>query len=156
MNRLDRRHVDHHLVHHRVLGRYDVDDRVEALRIAVAASAAPTVLVAHSAGCLTVATWALGGAGPVIGALLATPPDLSEPYTDGEQSLPAMPAERLPFPAILAASRDDPVMEFHRARHWAEAWGAELVDLGNVGHLGSADGFGPWPLGDHLIERLRT
>ncbi|MGC4805456.1 RBBP9/YdeN family alpha/beta hydrolase [Micromonospora sp. DT233] len=141
-------------VRHARRGRYVTVDRLAALAAAIDESAEPTVLVAHSAGCLTVALWARGGPGPVRGALLVAPPDLAEPWTDGESSMPALPAGRLPFPAILAASRTDPVMAYERAAHHAERWGAELVDLGDVGHMTTADGYGPWPLAEELIARL--
>ncbi|MFX5896079.1 alpha/beta hydrolase, partial [Acinetobacter baumannii] len=46
-----------------------------------------------------------------------------------------IPASALPFPAIVAASRNDPWMKFLAAANWAERWGAQLVDLGNAGHV---------------------
>ncbi|MEV5818453.1 RBBP9/YdeN family alpha/beta hydrolase [Micromonospora haikouensis] len=154
---LARRDPAHRWVRHATGGRYVADERVAALAAALDGVAEPTVLVAHSAGCLTVALWAAScGPGPVRGALLVTPPDLDEPWTDGTSVLPALPDVPLPFPSILAASRTDPVMTYDRAEHWAGRWGAELVDLGDAGHLTTADGYGPWPLAETLIARLAT
>jgi predicted alpha/beta hydrolase family esterase len=36
----------------------------------------------------------------------------------------------------------------------AHAWASEFVDLGEVGHLNPASGFGDWPEADRLIARL--
>jgi predicted alpha/beta hydrolase family esterase len=36
----------------------------------------------------------------------------------------------------------------------AHDWGSRLVDLGEVGHLNPASGFGPWPLAHAFIEQL--
>lgn len=36
----------------------------------------------------------------------------------------------------------------------ARDWGSELVDLGAVGHLNPASGYGEWPQALHLIARL--
>jgi predicted alpha/beta hydrolase family esterase len=33
-------------------------------------------------------------------------------------------------------------------------WGANLVELGAVGHLNPASGYGEWPRGETLIKRL--
>ena len=36
----------------------------------------------------------------------------------------------------------------------AKDWGSRLVDLGEVGHLNSAAGFGEWPMAETLIHEL--
>jgi predicted alpha/beta hydrolase family esterase len=36
----------------------------------------------------------------------------------------------------------------------AAAWGAEFVDMGAAGHINTASGFGPWPQGLILRDRL--
>ena len=56
-----------------------------------------------------------------------------------------VPRERLPFPSIVAASRNDPLARFDRVAGLARDWGSRLVDLGQVGHLNPASGFGEWP-----------
>jgi predicted alpha/beta hydrolase family esterase len=62
----------------------------------------------------------------------------------------------LPFPTIVVASRDDPYVAFERATAMAKAWGAELVDIGKAGHINSASGFGEWPDGERLLQRLQA
>ena len=38
----------------------------------------------------------------------------------------------------------------------AKAWGAELVDIGNAGHINTASGYGEWPEGERLLQRLQA
>lgn len=132
--------------------------RVAALHRAVTADPEPAVLVAHSAGCLVVAAWAARHTGAVRGALLVTPPYLDpagQPASaaDGDDVVWAV-RQRLPFRSILVASRSDPWTTFEQFRGYAEDWGAELFDAGDVGHLDTASGFGPWPDGQRLVGLL--
>ena len=55
----------------------------------------------------------------------------------------AQPAAR--SPAIVAASTNDPLCRYDRAATLAQHWGARLVDVGPVGHLNPAAGYGYWP-----------
>ena len=130
-------------------------DRVAALHAAVAGSTEPAVLIAHSAGCVTTTVWAANHAGPVRGALLVTPPYIDGFEPDDPSDLPwRVPRGRLPFRSVLVASRTDPYTTFAQFEQFAADWGAELVDAGDVGHLDSASGFGPWPEGERLISEL--
>ena len=63
---------------------------------------------------------------------------------------------RLPFRSIVVASRDDQYITMDRAREYAAAWGSELVDLGDAGHINAASGLGTWAVGYGLLQRLRT
>ena len=140
----------------------DLDARVAAIDAAVLAAPAPVIIVAHSGGCIATAHWARRTGRKILGALLATPPDLEQPLPPDFPALPAfaeagwtpMPKGPLPFPCIVAASRNDPLGEFARVTDMASGWGAELVDLGEVGHLNPASGYGPWPAAYALIRRL--
>lgn len=147
-------------------GDLDIRRRTEAIDAAVAAIAGPVILVAHSAGAVMVAHWATQWAArprrQVMGALLAAPPDIETVMPDGYPTLPQLreagwlpvPRARLPFPAIVAASRNDPLARYARVEALARDWGARLVDLGEVGHLNPASGFGPWPRAETLIGEL--
>ncbi len=140
----------------------DCGARVEAIERALAAIDGPVVLVAHSAGVLMVAHWAARHTRPIAGALLVTPPDLDAPWPPqyprpevlaarGWKPLPRAP---LPFPSIVAASRNDHLASLASVRSLAADWGSTLVDLGEVGHMNPASGHGPWPEGPALIARL--
>jgi len=148
------------------MGRVDLDcaARVEAIERAVQAIAGPLVLVAHSGGCVMVAHWAHQTKRPIHGALLATPPDFERPMPDGYPTLDALrdsgwlpvPRQPLPFPSVVAASRDDPLGAFERIEQLARDWNSRFVDLGFVGHLNPASGFGKWPRAEEFIDELST
>jgi predicted alpha/beta hydrolase family esterase len=55
--------------------------------------------------------------------------------------------QRLNFPSVLLASADDPFCRIERAREFAAAWGAGLIEIGPAGHINAASGHGPWPDG---------
>ena len=146
------------------MGREDLDcaTRVAAIERTAQAVAAPLIVVAHSGGCIMLAHWARQTRRAVAGALLAAPPDFDTPMPDGYPTLAALhaggwlpvPRERLGFRSIVAASRNDPLGRFERVAELARAWGSRLDDLGEVGHLNPASGFGPWPQAMSLIDEL--
>jgi predicted alpha/beta hydrolase family esterase len=123
-------------------------DRIAALEAAVASSAEPVVLVAHSGGCIVTVKWAQEHAGPVRAALLVTPPDMGD--------MVSVPMAPLPFRSIVVASSNDPYATAEDFAAYAAAWGSELVQAGAVGHLDSKTGFGPWPEGERLLAGLAT
>jgi predicted alpha/beta hydrolase family esterase len=130
-------------------------ERVAALHATVGESAEPAILIAHSAGCIAAVRWAADHTGPVRAALLVTPPYIDGAEPDVAGDLPwTVPRGRLPFPAVLVASRTDPYTSFAQFERFAADWGAELVDAGDVGHLDTATGFGPWPDGERLVSEL--
>lgn len=136
--------------------------RVAALEEAFTKISGPVTLVAHSAGVMIVAHWARKYARNVQGALLAAPADLETPMPEGYPTLETLqangwlplPRQRLPFPAIVAASTNDPLSRLSRAEGFARDWGARLVNAGAVGHLNPAAGFGEWPKAESLLLQL--
>jgi predicted alpha/beta hydrolase family esterase len=146
------------------MGRDDLDcqARVDAIEHAAQQVKGPIVIVAHSGGVIMVAHWARQTKRPVQAAVLVTPPDFDRPLPAGYPSLEGLraggwlpvPRQLLPFRSLVAASRTDPLASFSRVGELARDWGSELVDLGPVGHLNPASGFGPWPQAETLIERL--
>ncbi|TDY21893.1 hypothetical protein B0G81_2130 [Paraburkholderia sp. BL6665CI2N2] len=136
--------------------------RVAALDEAIAKIDGPIVLVAHSAGVMITVHWARHHNRPIQGALLAAPADLEVAMPAGYPTLDVLeehgwlpfPRRPLPFPSILGASRNDPLAGFDRAARMAADWGSRLVDLGEVGHLNPAAGYGDWPQADTLIREL--
>ena len=65
-----------------------------------------------------------------------------------------VPRTPLPFRSIVAASSNDPLGDHDRIAELAEAWGSERVDLGAVGHLNPASGYGEWPRAEAFIDEL--
>ena len=66
-----------------------------------------------------------------------------------------VPRDALPFPSIVAASRNDPLASPSTGWwSWRAYWGSRLVDLGEVGHLNPASGYGEWPRAEELIREL--
>ncbi|WP_298955088.1 alpha/beta hydrolase [uncultured Methylobacterium sp.] len=121
----------------------------DAVVAAVAAASRPVVLVAHSLGVIAVAQAApLLPPGAVRGAFLVALPDVERADTpEVLRGFAPIPRAPLPFPAVLVASRTDPYTAYDRAGDFAAAWGAELVDAGESGHLNGESGHGPWPEG---------
>jgi predicted alpha/beta hydrolase family esterase len=146
------------------MGRTDLDcaARVAAIERAAQAVSGPIVLVAHSGGCVMVAHWAQQTTRAVHGALLATPPDFEQPMPEGYPTIEALaangwlpvPRQKLPFPSVVAASRDDPLGRYERIEELAGDWGSLVVDLGRVGHLNPASGYGRWGRAERLIEQI--
>ena len=146
------------------MGREDLDcaRRVEAIDRVLAEISEPPIVVAHSGGVITFVHWALTHDRPIRGALLATPPDFEEAMPDGYPTIAALqaggwlPVPRVPlaFPSIVAASRNDPLGHIERVAELARAWGSRFDDLGEVGHLNPASGFGAWPQAETYIAEL--
>ncbi|MFC4605140.1 RBBP9/YdeN family alpha/beta hydrolase [Rhodococcus kronopolitis] len=136
--------------------------RVAALESVLADVDGPVVLVAHSAGVLITVHWAQRHRRPIAGALLVTPPDLGVPLPAGyptPEQLDAngwnrVPRTVLPFPSIVGVSTDDPMAEYGTVVELAESWGSRVLDLGAVGHLNPASGYGRWPLATRLVDEL--
>jgi len=146
------------------MGRDNLDchARVEAIEAAAAQIDGPIVVVAHSGGVISLVHWARLTRRAVRGALLATPADFDQPLPEGYPSMEALegacwlpvPRNALPFRSIVAASRNDPLARYERVATFARSWGSKLVDLGEVGHLNPASGYGAWPRAEELIAEL--
>jgi predicted alpha/beta hydrolase family esterase len=142
---------------------WDHPDRelwLQSLRGAIEAARAPVVLAAHSLGCALVAHAARRFpaliAGAVRAALLVAPADVDAPARTPPETrgFAPMPVSRLPFPAVVIASGDDPYVAIARARAFARAWGAHFVDGGAIGHINAASGLGDWPAGLRALDAL--
>src|SRR6187399_2604006 len=126
--------------------RLSREARVAALEATLAGIEGDIYLVAHSAGVLTVAFWDQIATRPIRGAMLVTPADVESPLPAGypeQEALEAngwVPMPRLPlsFPALVVASRNDPLAAFDKVADLARCWRARLHDAGDVGHLNPA------------------
>lgn len=142
--------------------KLDCAARVRAIQHALEQIEGPVILVAHSAGVLMVAHWAAQHSRPIKGALLAAPPDLDASWPEGYPShdvlkangwspLPQVP---LPFRSIVVASTNDHLASLEAVTRIAQGWNSELVNLGDVGHLTPASGYGEWPQAEVFIQDL--
>lgn len=139
--------------------------RVSAIQQTLETIEGPVIAVAHSAGVIMLVHWALQHcqqARRIRGALLAAPPDFEHPLPAGYPTpgvlqangwLP-VPQQQLPFRTLVAASTNDPLASLARVTRMARDWGSELLNVGAVGHINPASGFGEWPLAEQLIESL--
>ncbi|MBP2291706.1 RBBP9/YdeN family alpha/beta hydrolase [Azospirillum rugosum] len=136
-------------------------DWVETLERAVAASSAPVVLIAHSLSCILVAHWAArgaetGSADKIAAALLVAPPDVESPALTPPEvhGFGPVPTDPLPFRTVVLASRTDPYCSVGRACGFAVGWGADFIEAGDLGHINTESGHGPWPDGERLVLDL--
>lgn len=113
------------------------------------------ILVGHSLACSTIVYWAQKYQAIIKGALLVGPSDTeAETYPPGTTGFKPMPLIKLPFPSIVVASTNDYYVTFDRAKQFADAWGSELVNIGDAGHINVASGFGKWDEGLEILKRL--
>ena len=134
-------------------------DWIARLEDVLLGSTEPAVLVCHSLGCLAAAAWAAHSKNThlVKAALLVAPPDTAR--EDIGNMLPGwaidpLPPQKLPFKSIVFASSNDPFCSLERARYFADAWGAKLIDIGERGHINADSGLGDWPSAHAELQQL--
>jgi predicted alpha/beta hydrolase family esterase len=106
------------------------------------------VVVGHGLGALAVVT-ALAGLIPagVAGAYLVAPVDIASLSNGRSNVFDQVPLAPLPVPSVVVASTNDPYCPIGSARRFAAAWGSEITETGDCGHLDDSSGHGPWPEG---------
>jgi predicted alpha/beta hydrolase family esterase len=116
---------------------------------------ASIVLVAHSLGCFTVATWYEKYKRKIKAALLVAPPDEELINKKVEKKLiQTFPSLTLPFPTILVASTNDPWASIEKATSYAQKWGSELINIGDAGHINAVSGHYQWKEGLDILQKL--
>lgn len=114
------------------------------------------ILIGHSVGCAAIVHWFARYKKPVKGALLVAPSDIERPgYPVYIKGFSPMPLQKLPFKTIVVASTNDHVVSLDRARYFASNWGSELEIIPGAGHMEGKSGYGKWPEGLDLLDRLR-
>ncbi len=120
----------------------------------------PAVLVAHSLGVIAALHAAQQSHEKIAGAFLVAPPSdetIREIPAIDAAFLP-IPRARLPFPAVVVGSSDDPYADPLFPRRLAEDIGARFIDAGASGHINVDSGHGPWPEGTlafaHFVAKL--
>ncbi len=113
------------------------------------------ILVGHSAVCGAMIEWVRQYPTKIKGALLVAPADAeAATFPTGATGFKPMPLIKLPFPSIVVTSTNDYYVPLDRATQFAHAWGSELVNLGEAGHINIASGFGKWDEGLEILKRL--
>lgn len=116
---------------------------------------ASVILIGHSLGCTTIAHWATRYKKKIKGALLVAPSDVEgQEYTFPAKGFLPMPTEKINFKTIVVASEDDPWVSLERAKHFAENWGSEFINIGKAGHINAASGHKEWKEGFDILKRL--
>ena len=138
----------------------DVDDWISALDRAVAVSANPPILIAHSLSCLLVAHWAARTNHAVAGAFLVGVPDpQSAAYRAEDASLAGFsnpPTAPLPFPALILASDNDPFGSLEYTAMRGHQWQIPVVNVGSLGHINGASNLGDWSQGWALLTAFKA
>ncbi len=115
------------------------------------------IFIAHSLGCHLVAAWAALSKQKhrIKGALLVAPPDAQRgDFPQGMKSWRHPVLQPLPFPSICVISSNDPFCHLLQGKAMAAAWGSELFELGDKGHINAESGLLDWPQGKALITQL--
>lgn len=133
---------------------------VGQLQRAIEASDQPTVLVAHSLGCVTVAHWAQGASPALLrlvrGALLVAPADVErDNCPPALRDFAPVPRDPLPFASLLVGSSNDCAASAERAIEIGRHWGSEVVVLAGAGHINVASGHELWEQGFAYLYRLQ-
>ena len=116
----------------------------------------PTILIAHSLGCITVAHWAQEYVSPFVkGVMMVAPADaeLSKRLAFVVGFTP-IPTVELPFRSVVVASTNDIYASISRSKKFAVDWGSEFVNLGRKGHINAVSGLGDWPEGKDILQKL--
>lgn len=135
--------------------RPDKSEWVATLDSVIRRSEKPTILVAHSVGCIAAIHWTAALASQVIGVFLVAPADVEDEWADPPApyaSFRSIPLQTLRIPSLIVASANDPYLSLSRAKFLAEAWGSELKVLGEYGHIGSESHLGRWQEGIDLLD----
>lgn len=123
----------------------------------------PTIVVAHSFGCLASALAVANRPQQVAGVILVAPADphrftLSGPRSGRLAHNPGiaahLPDRPLDIPGLLIGSRNDPWMKFSHAYAWSKRWKLAFYDAGQAGHINVDSGYGPWPFIKMVTQSL--
>lgn len=137
------------------------EDWVAELQRNIDSDPRPTLLIAHSLGCITVAHWAaqapLESLSRVRAALLVAPADVQRvDCPPALQNFAPIPQHRLPFPSQLIGSDNDGAASAARAIELARDWGSEVAILSGAGHINVTSGHQRWEQGFAYLYRLQS
>ena len=137
------------------------EDWVAELQRSIASDPRPTILIAHSLGCITVAHWAaqapVESLRRVRAALLVAPADVERANCPPAlQNFAPIPQHSLPFPSQLVGSDNDTAASAARAIEMARDWGSDVAIISGAGHINVKSGHQRWEHGFAYLYRLRS
>ena len=137
------------------------EDWVAELQRSIASDPRPTILIAHSLGCITVAHWAaqapLESLRRIKAALLVAPADVERANCPPAlQNFAPIPQHSLPFPSQLVGSDNDTAASAARAIEMARDWGSDMAILSGAGHINVKSGHQRWEQGFAYLYRLQS
>ncbi|HEY2642120.1 MAG TPA: alpha/beta hydrolase [Galbitalea sp.] len=142
-------------VEHESWDRPSRQEWVRDIAQAIDRSSDGVIIVAHSLGCLAALEWARQlGSPKLAGAFLVSVPDPAGPEFPAEaRGFSDLRLAVVQIPTIVVSSSNDPYgsSAFHASV--GTAIGAELVDVGERGHINTASGLGDWDEGWAILER---
>jgi len=113
------------------------------------------ILIGHSLGCASIVHWAAAFRRKIKGALLVAPSDVDAPsYPKGTTGFMPMPLNHLSFPSVVIASSNDEYVSMERAKYFAQCWGSECINAGDLYHINAASNLGNWPFGYQILHRF--
>jgi uncharacterized protein len=132
----------------------DCDEWVQTIDLELSSyDLSEVVLVGHSLGCVAIAHWAAKYQRQIKGAFLVAPADVDAPgFQLPVRHFSPLPLQPLPFKSVLVTSENDPWISLERATLLATAWGSELINIGEAGHINAASGHGAWSEGLELLK----
>jgi len=131
------------------------DDWVESLNAQIQSINGPIVLITHSLGGSTLVEWSKHHKANIIGAFIVAVPDVQSSYFPDEiTGYQNLPLEKLPFPSLVLSSSNDPYSSLERARFFAQHWGSQFMNAGNLGHINTASNLGDWPEGKKIFNEF--
>lgn len=137
------------------------EDWVAELQRSIAGDPRPTILIAHSLGCITVAHWAAQAPVELLrrvrAALLVAPADVERANCPAAlQNFAPIPQQSLPFPSQLVGSDNDSAASAARAIELARDWGSDAAILSGAGHINVKSGHQRWEQGFAYLYRLQN
>ncbi len=113
------------------------------------------ILVGHSLACATISRWAHLYERTIKAALLVAPADTEATCFPPEATgFAPMSLYKLPFASIVVASTNDPYVSLDRAKHFANSWGSQFINIGHEGHINSESYLKHWAFGIILLRQL--
>lgn len=136
--------------------RPQLGDWIGTIKREIMLATRPVVLIGHSLAVPAIVHAAQQLADTKVrGAFLVSPPDFSgDALPDAIRGFGDVPTDPLPFPSMVVASTNDPLVAEERARGFAADWGADYLSAGAAGHINAASGHGPWPEGLLMFAEL--